>query len=191
MAKKVFSVFTFFLLAYFLISCTMTRPNQWREEFKVSKDGTILAEKFPEVFLKDKDGIGKIVKILELEGGNVVFLPSPYWNVQRGEIALEQISSIEFMKTPKRGGGFIAGFFLGYYTVGIVGLSTAKYNVDYEQAMSCTLLGGLGCGLLGLVLEAAVNPRPRTKFNFSEMSTADKVLALKNIMGANWIWKTE
>jgi len=184
MAKKVFSVFTFFLLAYFLISCATTRPSLSRDESKVPTYMTIQAEKFPEVLLKEKGGINKIVKILRLEGGKLVVLPSPYWNIEPMEIDLEQISSIEFTEVPKRGGGPIAGFFLGYYVAGIMGLTTAKYNVDYNHAITYSLLGGVSCGLLGLVIEAVANPRPQRKIYFSGMSVAEKIVALKNIMGA-------
>jgi hypothetical protein len=182
MVKKIYAAFTLFLMACLFISCATTRSNRSREESKVPTYLTIQAEKFPEVLLKERAGINKILKILRLEGEKVVYLPSPYWNVLPEEIALEQISSIEFTEVPKRVGGPIAGFFLGYYVAGLFGLSTAKYNVDYEHAITNSLLGGVACGLLGLVIDAVAHPRPQTKFYFSGMSVAEKVETLKIIM---------
>jgi hypothetical protein len=185
MAKKVFSVFTLFLSAYFLVSCAMLGPSPWREEPTVPTYVTIQANRFPAVLLKENGGISKIVKILRLEDGKVIFLPSPYWNVQPMEIDLEQIASINLTEVKSKGvGWFLGGALVGFYTAGIGGLSTSHYNVDYERALGNSFLAAVGGGLLGMAIGGVFNPRPQTKFNFSRMSTAAKVVALKNIMGA-------
>jgi hypothetical protein len=185
MAKKFFSVFTLFLSAYFLISCVTTRPSRWSEESRVPTSLTIQAEKYPEVLLKEKGGISKIVKIFKLEGGKVVYLPSPYWNVQPMAIDFDQISSIELTEVKRKGGSwFLGGLLLGYYVAGISGLVTSQYNVDYEHAVANSFYAGMACGLLSMTIGGIFNPRPRTKFNFSNMSMTEKIVCLKNIMGA-------
>jgi hypothetical protein len=185
MVKKIYATFTLFLMAYFFISCAMIRPSRWRDEPKVPTYVTIQAQRFPAVLLKEKNGINKIVKILRLEGGKIFFLPSPYWNVQPEEIDLEQISSINLTEVKSMGVvWFIGGAFFGFYSAGISGLSTSHYNVDYEAAMTNSLLAAAGGGLLGMMIGGVFNPRPQTKFNISRMSTTAKILALKNIMGA-------
>ncbi len=184
MRKTICSFFTLMAFVIYTVGCASVRlgPNDQLEQLPPSL--FIEARLFPEVRLATNDGTAVTAKILHLKGDRLTLLPSPYWNVLAKEIALGEVTSIRLIRK-KRGwsAGFVGGFLFGFYLAGFACLVSAKYDEDYESGMLLAPFGGLYCGLVGLVIGGLADLAKKSSFNFSRMSSIQKISILKEIMG--------
>ena len=146
----------------------------------------LAAHALPEVEIQDKGGAVFIGKIIRLDAGQAVVLPSPYWNVEAKKLDLESIVSIKRRDFKDvLGGNTLAGIAVTGIAVGILGGVGARYDVDFKNALTAAPLLGLIMGApLGLLFGGmfSVWDPPRT-VNFEKLSPAERIAALKRLMG--------
>lgn len=185
MSGKAPTIITLLIFLNFLITCTSMEtagPNEAVETYPSIK---IRATKFQEVQLTTVDNRVSRGMMLSLEGENLLLSPFPYWNVDPIEIDLDEIRSIKLMKKGSNGGkGFIWGFTLGFTVIGVSALTMGdlKYDKDYGDALTFSLVGGGGAGLLGLVIGGLISLGEKSSYNFFKMSRKEKIETLQKIM---------
>jgi hypothetical protein len=144
------------------------------------------AKKFPEVEILTAEGDLITAKLVRLESdGRVVALPSPYWGVETKVLDQADIASIRRLDKPSSIiRSTLFGFALAMMSGGLWYLIWSRYDEDYSAGLygapASGAMFGIPWGLiLGAVSEAA-NPR---KLNFSRMSEARRMAALRKWMG--------
>ena len=111
-------------------------------------------------------------------------LPYPYWNIDRAEINLENIRSIQLPKKQSRAvRAAIGGFGWGFLITGALGLATSKYDEDYQGALlGSSIIGGL-VGGSALIIGGLSDLGSKSNYDFYQMTTPDKVKALEKDHG--------
>jgi hypothetical protein len=80
--------------------------------------------------------------------------------------------------------GFIWGFSLGFIATGgtIIVASDLRYDEDYSDALTGSLIVGGGAGLLGLIIGSLISLGKKSSYDFFKMSKKEKILAIQEIM---------
>jgi len=126
------------------------------------------------------------VKLVRLDSdGRVVVLHSPYWGVETKTMALADIHSLQLLgKASPMLRGAMAGFALVAAIAGGLFLATSSYDEDFSAGLrNAPIVGGVLGVPLGLLTgsgSAAANP---SKFDFTRMSEARRLAALRKLMG--------
>lgn len=185
MSKKTLTFIILLIFLNFLITCTTIRtagPNEAIETYPSIK---IKATKFQEILLTTVDTRVSRGMILSLEEENLFLSPVPYWNVDPIEIDLDEIRSIKLMKNGSNVmKGFTWGFTLGFIAIGGIALTSCnlKYDEDYSDALTYSVIGGGGAGLLGLIIGGLISLGKKSSYDFFKMSKKEKIIALQEIM---------
>jgi hypothetical protein len=183
MSKKILTliILTFFL--NFIFSCTTTSTLTREEVVKTSSTSEIKAKKLQEIQLITKGEI-HTGKLLSLEGGDLILLPFPYWNVEPIKIDLNEIDSIKVRKKHSRAGERVAGSFAwGFIITGILTGLSSEYDVDFEAALLYSAIIGAFSGLLGLFIGGVGDVTKILKYDFYKMSDSEKIRVINKIMG--------
>lgn len=184
MSKKTLALITLTFFMNFLISCTATTTLTSNEVVKTSPTSEIKAKKLQEVQLKTTSGEIHTGKLSSLEGGDLVLLPFPYWNVEPIKIDLDEIYSIKLMKKDSKAGkGAAGGFAFGFLITGTLTGLTSEYNEDFEVALLGSAAVGAFVGLLGLVIGGLSDVAKKSKYDLYKMSNSEKIRVIKKIMG--------
>jgi len=184
MSKKILTYSTLALFLVFTISCATVPASGPLGSSSLPSLGKVDAAKFPEVQIVTTSGDQHKGKVLSLEGNTVTFSPFPYWNVEPLRIGVDEIHSIERTgKDSGAGKGFLYGFGFTTLALGILGVATSKYDVDYRSFMGGAPFIGLLGGLVGLTIGGIRDLATRTKYDFSRMAKDEKIAALMAIMG--------
>jgi hypothetical protein len=175
------------LIAVFCAGSGACVSNSIRTIPEPPESGQVLAaHALPEVEIQDNEGAVFIGKIIRLDAGQAVVLPSPYWNVEEKKLDLESIVSIKRLDLKDvLGGNTLAGIAVTGIAVGILAGGFARYDEDYKSALAAAPLGGLILGApLGFLFGglSSLGDPPRT-VNFEKLSPAERIAALKRIMG--------
>ena len=180
MGKKCLSLFLVSFHFLFLMTCATATI-----ETKVDPDQKIVPLKFPEVQIATTKGDRSTGKLIQFENQTLTFLPYPYWNVEPVKIPLDDIARIEVKGKKSRAvSGLVGGFAYSFIAVGLIAGLPAKYDEDYGLALGLSAIsGGIG-GLIGLAIGAIVDISDKKNFEFTTMSTSEKIASLRKIMGA-------
>lgn len=143
------------------------------------------ARKFPEIELWTAGEVGARVKLIRVEGEQVVFLPFPYWNVETRRATVFEIRSLRIVGAKNR---IVSGVLNGVGTAtclfGFLGLTASTYDEDYRGWLMLAPLGGLfygaPAGLLAGAISAAASP---TRYEFSKLNEPRKYAVLRRLMG--------
>jgi len=184
MSKKTLTIITLTFFLNFLFSCTATSTLTSSEVVKTSPISEIKAKKLQEVQLKTTSGEIHTGKLSSLEGGDLVLLPFPYWNVEAIKIDLDEIYSIKVMKKDSKAGkGAAGGFAWGFLITGTLAGLTSEYDEDFEAALLGSAVIGAFFGLLGLVIGGLGDVATKSEYDFYKMSNSAKIRIIKKIMG--------
>ena len=166
------------------MSCSTVRTFKRNEIINLTSNVKFTAIRTQELEIITTSGDTHVGKILSLEGEKVKILAFPYWNVIPVEIDLNEIHKIKVKKKDSKvGKGTATGFATVFSIFGLIGLTNSKYDEDYENALTGSLiLGGMG-GLLGLVIGGISSAATKTTYDFYNMSKEKKINAIKKIMG--------
>lgn len=184
MFKKFITILTILFYTYFLFACTTTSYNRSKGGTVTSPNTAFKAKKFPEILIHTSDRGTYKGKMVTLEGKEIGFLPSPYWNKNSIKIDLNKVHSIELEKKgSSAANGFAGGFAFGFLVIGIVAGLSSEYNVDYENALLGAAVVGLGVGLLGLIIGAIADTGKKSKYELHKLPDPEKIRAIQYIMG--------
>ncbi|MGE5125098.1 MAG: hypothetical protein ACM3PV_02320 [Betaproteobacteria bacterium] len=116
-----------------------------------------------------------LAKLVGIDGEQVAFLPSPYWNVATRHVALGEILTVE-EKDRKRTLGRATGvsFAAGFVIIGVACGASAKYNNDYQGCLAVSAVLGAAAGLVGLAVGAIVDASHPGTYHFDRMDPAEK-----------------
>lgn len=163
-----------------LIGCTgLTRPATIPGS-QIDEDNTLNGGSLSGLLIQTQTVTYDAVRIVQIVNDTVIVIPYPFWNVESHQIHIDDIVSIV---VPKERGYLVKGctisFSVCFTAIGVLGLLASKYNDDYELALMCSLLFGLGisggAGCLGGI--------PSSKqFRFREMTKPQKIQQLNNIV---------
>lgn len=185
MSKKAVSYITLILFINFLTSCKMMSPSHHFEVIETSSPMMFEATKLHEVELMTVSDQTHRGKLIRFEGENLFLLPFPYWNVDLIEIGIDDIRSVLLLgQKGNVGKGFIVGFSVGFMLTGglLLAGGSLKYNEDYEEAITASLLSGLSIALLVSSIGGIASLGKKSKYNFLKMSRSEKINALRKIM---------
>ncbi len=185
MSKKALTYIILLSFFNFHITCTTIKTAGPDEAVETYPSVNIKATKFQEVRLTTVDNEVQTGMMLSLEGDNLLLSPVPYWNVDPIEIDLDEIRSIKLMgKKGAWGKGFVWGSTLGFIAAGGIALADGnlQYDEDYSDALTYSLLAGVGVGLLGLIVGGLASSGKKSSYDFFKMSKKEKILALQEIM---------
>jgi len=185
MGKRIikFSILAFFI--GFIISCaTISTPYWLPSEDSLLHQEKFIATQFPEVNLFTSNGDLYHGKMTVLEGETVIFSPSPYWNVERLRIKIDDIETIE-LPAKKTGAakGFGYGFGVTCILIGGFGAGTSKYNETFQNYAVLTPVAGLLGGLAGMVIGAITDLATPAKIEFFRLRHDQKIKVLASLMG--------
>jgi hypothetical protein len=122
-------------------------------------------------------------KLRGIDGDDVTFLPSPYWNVAARSMKIDDIVTIHVTDQRSRVGraaglSFVTGFVL---TGAICGVN-AKYNEDYSGCLVAAGVIGGAAALVGLAVGSLVDlDHPKT-YNLDRMKPEEKRAAVQRLV---------
>lgn len=134
----------------------------------------------PEVTLAARGQPPLLGKIVDLDGDQVTFLPSPYWEVESRTLAVDDISTIRVKARGRSGRAFLYGFAGTFVALGLMAGSDAQYKDDYGASLSAAALGGLLGGIVGAIVGAIASTET---YHFQGMSAERKRSVLHTLMG--------
>ncbi len=144
------------------------------------------AKKFPEVEILTAEGDLITAKLVRLESdGRVVALPAPYWGVETQVLDPADIVSIKRLdKSSAVIRSTLSGFASAMIAGGFWYLAWSRYDEDYSAGLSGAPALGAVIGIpLGLVMGAASEAAHPRKLDFTRMSEARRLAALRKWMG--------
>lgn len=170
--------------AAFPSACTTTMYTSDLDLTSLAAGGEYLAAVFPPVQVFTSQGAMHTGKITALGKDFIRLRPEPYWNAEPVSIPLDDVHMIKLLGVRKRaGGGFMdgaAGTFIG---VGILGLATSKYDVDYGNWLVGSAVSALAGGLIGLLVGAIRDTGTQASYDLSQKSAVEKSRIILGIMG--------
>jgi hypothetical protein len=124
-----------------------------------------------------------LAKLIGIEGEQVTFLPSPYWNVATRQVALGEIVTVE-VRDRKRtlGGAAGASFAAGFVIIGVACGAGSKYNDDYQECLAGSAVLGAAAGLVGLAVGAIVDASHPGTYHFDRMDPAEKRKTVQRLL---------
>lgn len=128
-----------------------------------------------EVLLTLRDEPLVLGKLIGIDGEQVEFLPSPYWNVATRHVALGEIVTVE-VRDRKRTLGRATGasFATGFVVIGVACGAGAKYNNDYQDCLAGSVVLGAAAAFVGLAVGAIVDASHPGTYHFDRMDPAEK-----------------
>jgi hypothetical protein len=144
------------------------------------------ARQFPEVEILTAEGDLITAKLVRLDSdGRVVALPSPYWGVETSVLNQADIVSIRRLDKPSSViRSTLSGFALAMITGGLWYLTTSKYDEEFSDGLlGAPAVGGVIGAPLGLLIGVAAEAANPSKLQFSRMSEARRLAALRKLMG--------
>jgi hypothetical protein len=188
MRPRLVLLLLFFLMSA-LCSCTSHRQSiKSRHSGPRSDLANTTFEKYMVTTTTGKTYMGQIVGV---SNDRVFILPYPYWNTAALQVRIELIQKVEEVPEEKNIAaplalylGAIAGG-LGAIIIGAEGLSSGKYDRDFQDSMEMGALGGIclaPCGgLLGYLLGASMESKDGSKYAFLRMSKQEKIRSIERI----------
>ena len=136
-----------------------------------------------EVLLTLRDEPLVLGKLIGIDGEQVEFLPSPYWNVATRHVALGEIVTVE-VRDRKRTLGRATGasFATGFVVIGVACGAGAKYNNDYQDCLAGSVVLGAAAGLVGLAVGAIVDASHPGTYHFDRMDPAEKRKTVQRLL---------
>ena len=124
-----------------------------------------------------------LAKLIGIDGEQVAFLPSPYWNVATRQVALSEIVTVE-VRDRKRTLGRATGvsFATGFVVIGVACGADAKYNNDYQGCLAISAVLGAAAGLVGLAVGAIVDASHPGTYHFDRMDPAEKRKTVQRLL---------
>jgi hypothetical protein len=122
-------------------------------------------------------------KLAGIDGEDVTFLPSPYWNVAARSLKVDDIVTIHV--TDRKGNvGRVTGlsFTAGFVLTGVICGATAKYNNDYTDCLLGAGILGAAAGLVGLAVGGLVDLGQTKTYNFDRMEPTQKREAVQRLV---------
>ena len=136
-----------------------------------------------EVLLTARGAPPALGKLVGIDGEDVTFLPSPYWNLAPRSLKVGDIVTIQ-VTDRKRNLGRAAGlsFAAGFVLTGAIGGAAAKYNEDYQAALVGAGVLGAAAGLVGLAVGGIMDASQTSTYHFDRMKPTEKREAVQRLV---------
>jgi hypothetical protein len=136
-----------------------------------------------EVLVRTRGEPPVLGKLVGIDGEEVTFLPSPYWNVATRSLKLDDIVTIHL--TDRKGHMGRAGglsFAVGFVAAGALCGASAKYDEDYRSCLLGAGVLGAAAGLVGLTVGAVIDSSQPTTYRLDRMAPAKKREAVQRLV---------
>jgi hypothetical protein len=122
-------------------------------------------------------------KLAGIDGEDVTFLPSPYWNAASRSLKVDDIVTIHVTDRKGHAGrAFGLSFATGFVLTGAICGAAAKYNEDYTDCLLGAGILGVAAGLVGLAVGGAVDLGQTKTYRFDGMKPTEKREAVQRLV---------
>jgi hypothetical protein len=136
-----------------------------------------------EVLLTARGEPPALGKLAGIDGEDVTFLPSPYWNAAARSLKVDDIVTIH-VTDRKSHVGRVAGlsFTTGFVLTGGICGAAAKYNNDYTDCLLGAGVLGAVAGLLGLAVGGLADLSQTKTYDFDRMKPTERREAVQRLV---------